>query len=312
MRHYAEKPEFELTDKSPGAVRYLEHGSQSELIRWHCHEEYELHLISSGNGKVFIGDYIGSFSTGQLILTGPRLPHNWVSHQQDGEVHFNATKIRDRVLHFDHEVITNVTKVMPEARELLPLMERAKSGILFNDFPLEHSEKRLIAIRESSGIQRMCLFFDFLEALINWPDYTLLSTTQIDNDLDEKTLEKINLVVNFVTNNFQQTITLSDASSLIGMSESHFSRYFKNATGIRFIEFVNRIRINRVCELLVDTDLQVTTICYRVGFNNVANFNRRFAELKGVTPRDYRRQAQARFSRPQSHPLQKGERPKFQ
>jgi AraC-like DNA-binding protein len=39
----------------------------------------------------------------------------------------------------------------------------------------------------------------------------------------------------------------------------------------------------------------VTTICYEVGFNNVANFNRRFLEIKGMTPTDFRRQSASRF-----------------
>jgi len=49
------------------------------LVRWHYHEEYELHLILQTRGKVFVGDYIGHFEPGHLVLTGPRLPHNWIS-----------------------------------------------------------------------------------------------------------------------------------------------------------------------------------------------------------------------------------------
>jgi AraC-like DNA-binding protein len=45
----------------------------------------------------------------------------------------------------------------------------------------------------------------------------------------------------------------------------------------------------------MDTDRYVTTICYEVGFNNVANFNRRFLEIKGMTPTDFRRQSASRF-----------------
>ena len=48
----------------------------------------------------------------------------------------------------------------------------------------------------------------------------------------------------------------------------------------------------------METDRQVTRICYEVGFNNVANFNRRFLEIKGVTPTDFRREADRRFGGP--------------
>ena len=60
---------------------------------------------------------------------------------------------------------------------------------------------------------------------------------------------------------------------------------------IRSLLIANRgeiaVRINRACHLLMQTDHYVTDICYQVGFNNVANFNRRFLEIKGMTPSEF-------------------------
>ena len=53
--------------------------------------------------------------------------------------------------------------------------------------------------------------------------------------------------------------------------------------------------MQRACQLLMDSDRLVTHICYEVGFNNVANFNRRFLEIKGMTPTEFRRQSDRRF-----------------
>jgi AraC-like DNA-binding protein len=55
------------------------------------------------------------------------------------------------------------------------------------------------------------------------------------------------------------------------------------------------VRVNRACHLLMETDRLVTHVCYEVGFNNVANFNRRFLEIKGMTPSEFRRQSDHRF-----------------
>ena len=62
-----------------GFVRCLEHGFPTPLARWHYHDEYELHLIVATSGKAFVGDWIGQFQPGHLVLCGPRLPHNWIS-----------------------------------------------------------------------------------------------------------------------------------------------------------------------------------------------------------------------------------------
>jgi len=79
------------------------------------------------------------------------------------------------------------------------------------------------------------------------------------------------------------------------MSESRFSRYFRKETGNSFTDFVNQIRVSKACQLLTETDKYISTICYEVGFNTVANFNRRFSELRGMTPTEFRKNAELRF-----------------
>lgn len=279
-------PELELIDENIETIRYLEHGFPSDLIRWHAHDDYELHFIVATTGKVFIGDYIGAYSPGQLILTGPRLPHNWVC-----QIEQESVDVRDMVIRFDHESFSLGLKIIPELGEILPMLTRAKSGIEFLNLDPDYLRKTFHEVRDSHGLQRIIAALPLLSKLANSHDYRLLSTVQIDLKSSETLQRKINTVVDYVSKHYNQDICLSDASSLIGMSDSHFSRFFKKATGNRFIEFVNRVRISRACSLLSETDQQITNICFQVGFNSVANFNRRFHELKGVTPRDFRAQS---------------------
>ncbi|KZM42217.1 AraC family transcriptional regulator [Marinomonas sp. SBI22] len=279
-------PELELIEEHVETIRYLEHGFPCDLIRWHAHDDYELHFIVSTTGKVFIGDYIGTYTPGQLILTGPRLPHNWVCQNDQDPV-----KLRDMVIRFDHESFSNGLKIIPELAEILPMLARAKSGIEFLNFDPDYLKETFEKVRDSHGLQRLINALPLLSKLASTHDYRLLSTVQIDLKSNESLQRKINTVVDYVSQNYNKDICLSDAASLIGMSDSHFSRFFKKATGNRFIEFVNRVRISRACSLLSDTDQQITNICFLVGFNSVANFNRRFHELKGVTPRDFRSQS---------------------
>lgn len=283
-------PEYELVDNGIETIRYLEHGYPSDLIRWHAHDDYELHFIVATSGKVFVGDYIGNFGPGQLILTGPRLPHNWICQNNQEPV-----EVRDMVIRFDHEAFSDGMKIIPELAEVLPMLLRAKSGIEFFDLDLEELKKTFETVRDSSGLQRVIQALPLLKKLAQSQNYRLLSTVQIDLKSNEALQRKINTVVDYVSQNYNQDISLSNAANLINMSDSHFSRFFRKATGNRFIEFVNRVRISRACNLLTETDQQIANICFQVGFNNVANFNRRFHELKGVTPRDFRSQSNKRL-----------------
>ncbi|WP_409526405.1 AraC family transcriptional regulator [Nitrincola sp. MINF-07-Sa-05] len=292
------KLELELSDTLySGSVRYLQHGADSPLIRWHCHKEYELHLIVSTSGKVFIGDYIGNFSPMQLVLTGPHLPHNWIS-AIDPEV--EVPPIRDRIMQFSGDFIQQCRTVIPEISQLDRLLKQASVGILFDQSLALEVEPLFRQAAETSGFSRLVIFFTIMEKLSHTSKYRFLSSTSFDPLLDEHAIDRVNIAVNYIMRHYQIGLNLEDVAEELGMKPAYFSKFFKRSTGIGFIEFVNNLRINRACEQLVETNDSITDICFQVGFNNIANFNRRFYCLKEMTPSDYRRQAALRYYQPVS------------
>jgi AraC-like DNA-binding protein len=79
-----------------------------------------------------------------------------------------------------------------------------------------------------------------------------------------------------------------------GYSREHFIRAFRAAYGETPGRYRTRRRVERACELLRSANLTVTEICHLVGFTSVGTFSARFAELAGVPPTEYRRQAAER------------------
>jgi len=152
----------------------------------------------------------------------------------------------------------------------------------------------MLRIRDSQGVAKVSLLLEFLQLLGKESEYKLLSTASMKCNVDEPSMKKIHQVVKYVTDNHAQAVTLVTVADLVGMSHSAFSRFFTKATGNGFNEFLNRVRVSRACELLSQTDQPITSICYEVGFNNVAHFNRRFRRIKNITPREYRQEMQCR------------------
>jgi AraC-like DNA-binding protein len=290
-REYARSPTLGYEPpETAGAVRCLAHGFPTPLARWHFHDEYELHLITATSGKAFVGDWIGPFAPGHLVLCGPRLPHNWISL----DLPEGGVAERDLVIQFAHEPIARAAEQVSELAEVLPMLERARHGIEFFGIS-ERARAHWDAVRFSRGLRRFAAFCDYLADLARCTDYRLLSAVQMQGSEDDASLERINAIVSRLTDDLSQPIALAGVAAELGMSESRFSRFFRRATGNNFTDFVNRVRINRACQLLMETERQITHICYEVGFNNVANFNRRFLEIKGMTPSEFRRQAESRF-----------------
>lgn len=287
------QPEFEYTDNRVRSVRYLEHGYPNPLVRWHYHEDYELHYIVASSGKLFVGDYIGRFEPGNLVLTGPRLPHNWISHASKHQ----SYELRDMVIQFRRALVSGMAEVASELEGLLPLLDRARYGIEFKGVEPELAQRYMERVRETEGTARIIVFLEFLQHLATETDYRLLSTVSMRSNADDTALKKVDLITQYATEHFQNPIPLATVATMVGMSETAFSRFFSKATGNGFSEFLSRIRIGKACDLLAHSDKPITTICYETGFNNVANFNRRFRRLKGVTPTEYREEVQQRINR---------------
>ncbi|CZF82786.1 HTH-type transcriptional regulator YesS [Grimontia celer] len=281
----AKDPVWEFIQFEEQSIFYKEHGVPHHSIHWHVHEQYELHLIVKTNGKAMIGNHLGPFSPGQLTLVGPWLPHNWESNLSPGETH----QLRDMVILFEPDLFNTAAKSFPELTQLTPLLEQAKMGIEFLNVPFDKAVEHFIKVRESSGMTRLVNFLSFIDYLSKGST-RLLSSMPASAVKDAGTLQtRINEVVDYVMENYQQPIRLKTVADKLGMTESYFSRFFHQSSGHRFTDFVNRVRIQRACVLLSDSDDTIADISQTVGFHNLANFSRQFRRIKGLSPLAYRK-----------------------
>jgi len=285
-------PQFEVVDRSNRSIRYLEHGWPTDLCRWHAHEEYELHLIVETRGKAFVGNFIGNFEPGSLFLTGPNLPHNWVTDSVSTE----KIEIRDMLVQFSQKSFEKLAEGFPEFGGIRKMLDLAASGILFKGFNSTFARGHMEAIRDNIGPERILAFIRFLVRLNEHAEKVTLSETKLVNVDGNSKYARIGNIIDHILENFDVDLNAVDAADMAGMSLTTFGRNFSSVTGHSFVEFVNRVRIGQACGMLYASDDQVTSICFDVGFKNVANFNRHFLKIKGMTPSVYRETARKQLS----------------
>jgi len=122
------EPDLEVVQIRRGeSFKAWSHGYPFHTVRWHFHPEYELHQVVATSGRYFVGDFIGEFEPGNLVLTGPNLPHNWVSDLPPG----STNPLRGRILQFSEAFIGDLMKVMSELSGLAALLEFSRRGALF-------------------------------------------------------------------------------------------------------------------------------------------------------------------------------------
>lgn len=261
---------------------------------WNVHPEYEIHLIRNATGVALIGDYIGWFEPGHLAVVGGGLPHDWVTEIRPDEI----IEGRDIVLQFDPDRLRRASVAMPELHNIEPFLQRALRGLVFHGETRRVGAELMEAIGNASGLERLSLFLRLLHVLAQSSDHDVLSSPHFLAPVDQGALDKVQLALSFLFRNFTSDAKLEDVARLVGMSDSHFSRFFKKNTGNSFSEHLARLRIGRACELLTNTDLAISDICFEVGYRNLSNFNRKFRTQQGITPSAYRRLAVARSGSP--------------
>ncbi|MGF6529519.1 AraC-like DNA-binding protein [Paraburkholderia sp. GAS206C] len=260
------------------------HGYPYRTVRWHFHPEYEIHLITSTTGKFFVGDHIGSFEPGNLVMTGSNLPHNWVSSVPQ------ETRVDERclVLQFDAEFAARAIAAFPELKRVEPLLDASRWGVLFTPKTGIAAEPIMREMLGAQGIRRITLFVALLDVLLQSTEQVKLASAAYRSDPTSYVETHINHVLAYIGKNLSQELRETELAELAGQSVSAFSRYFRRQAGLTFVQYVNRLRINLACQLLMAGELSITDICYQVGFNNLSNFNRQFLLLKEMPPSRWR------------------------
>jgi len=256
--------------------------------RWHYHNELELIYFQQGKGTRFVGDHIGNFEKGDVVLLGSNLPHYWrfdniyfehpYEHQADVRViHFNDNFWGDRFIN------------LPENIKLKTLFEQAKRGLVVQGKAKIKVIKLINDLTEAEGIKRIILLLEVLNIIAESEDGATISSRGFDLHMEKEERDRINAVYNFAMNNFKRKISLAEPAEIAGLSSNSFCRYFKSRTGKTFSRFLNEIRVGHACRLLVEGKLSVKEICYDSGFNNFASFHKNFKAITDKSPLNFQK-----------------------
>lgn len=280
------KPDLELVQIGHGqSFTAWEHGYPFRTVRWHFHPECEIHHVVATTGRYFVGDFIGEFGPGNLVMTGPNLPHNWVSFVEPG----TSIPLRNRVVQFPEVFLTRIIEALPELAEFRYVLELSRRGALFGAKASAKAGPILAELVCARGARRAALFVDLLATLADDRRVTSVASASYHPDPSGFMTAGVNQALAFINDNLVQKFGEAELAENSGLSPAAFSRSFKRHTGMGVVQYINRLRINLACQLLMnEPDMRVTEICFATGFNNLSNFNRQFLRLKRMPPSRFR------------------------
>lgn len=254
--------------------------------RYHHHPEYEFTFIERGRGMRFVGDHIGHFEDGDLVLLGPNLSHMW---KCDPHYYHNnrPEACKSYVIHFPKQLMQNLLLTVPEMEPVRILLEKSKRGVRINgatEGPLKDCFRQL---QDQHGGERFLSLLKILHLAAISTTNQVLSQSYISDERIEKNSERLNAIYNYMLTTLDKKITLPEIAAIANMSPTAFCRFFKQKTGKSFTHLLNEIRINHACRLLIEGQEKVAQIALASGFTNLSHFNSQFKAITGTTPKQF-------------------------
>lgn len=269
---------YELLYGDCGLYHTVKNYSRSMQLP-HFHDDYEIYFLVKGNRKYFLANKICDLSPGDILLINHHEPHQ-------------ATLASDQpyeryLLHVSCKMMNTLCKEYKELNgfidtrffrvdaetfdEILNTLELMRKEFHLKDSISQATIKNLVA--------RVLLLLCRAERAPNH-----------EVPLTEKNDIRLQNSINYIVENFADPITLEQCARIAYMSPSHFSRLFHRLTSMSFKEYLNKLRVQKACELLKQNNCSITDLAMNVGFNSSSYFSQVFKELTGTSPLTYRKQ----------------------
>lgn len=280
--------QFTLPVYGEGVFSLLEDKKENFYSYYHQHDELQITYIVKGKGTVMVGNIVQSFHQGDVFILKPNEPHMFDKYGDDN------TYTSD--IHAIH-VFINLNRmeklfVIPEFDQvgtyLLDLETSKKLEYAYSKDLLSY----FINLTEKSAIPKFAEFINLLHLLtLNQNNAVSLYSGAKRITYSDKDGERMSEVYKYTFDNFEKEISIEQVASLVHMTPSSFCKFFKKHTMKTYIGFLNEVRVEKACQMLINKKTEsIAETAFLVGFNNIVHFNRIFKKITHISPRKYVKQ----------------------
>ena len=258
-----------------------------EKSNWHYHNNFEISFIIEGTGKRIVADSIEEFQPGDLVFIGRNLPHVWIADKEQGVL---STRTLEMVfLQFTSDILNPLLLILPEFKYVAKALTMSERGIQIVGQTLNEVSELMLQMPYLKSFERMMHFFRIMDIIGKSDSLIHLASKEYLIARFTTGNKRIAAIHEYLMKNYREKIDLERLAALGNMAEGSLCRFFKQKMGLTIFEYLNKIKVEFACKLLMDPSLSIMEVCLDSGFNNLGHFNKQFRKTTGVTPTEYRK-----------------------
>ncbi len=259
----------------------------------HIHEEFEFLVLTQGRGSIYIDGAAYSLTAGEGVFIPSRSIH--LGKPEDSHpAAFFAIVFSPRMLSEGVADAISHRYVDPVLHGGLKLPVRYSPEIPWQQAALDAAQEVETLERESPPCKELLI----KAALLRLWAVLCAHGESTAHETDGGRLDEIRQALEYIDREYASPLTLGELARQAHMSESHFSRCFSAATHMSPFAYLQQVRIQKSCQNLRQGALPVSRVALACGFNDFSYYSKRFREMVGCTPSEYRKRCQEELSEP--------------
>ncbi|MDY3988841.1 MAG: AraC family transcriptional regulator [Massilioclostridium sp.] len=264
-------------------------GQPPKQYVWHNHDYFEIIYVHSGSCfNRFQGETI-KLCKGDILLLNPTILHQiYALHEED---HIFNIMLSKSLFEGSMWQLLSGNKIINNFFvNYFYQMNKTKDYVHFR-CSQNHLIEETITSLIAEYLGKKPAYYQVIQSYLIILFAYLSRIYSEQHFIEQQDLEKIGIlpdIISFIAQNYQ-SVTLTEIQNVFNYSSGYTSRLIKHHTGKTFSEIVHDFKLNHAKELLVSTNLNITDIAEKIGFNDSHYLNKVFKKRFGITPTQYRR-----------------------
>ena len=253
----------------------------------HRHKEAQITWIQKGTGTLIVGNYIQPFKEGDVYILGANQAHLFKSNDAYFKIK-NKLEVQSLTIFFNPDGFFKPLLNLPEFKSIKQFVAIAENGLQLPQENTEPIKKQLLKLKIEKKGYLVSGFILLLQMLADIKNYEVLATVKAQNTFSDYEGLRMNEVYQYTIMHYKENITLNKIASIAHLTPQAFCRYFKKHTRKTYVTFLNEIRINAACEILISSKYDsLTNVAFTTGFSSAISFNKVFKKIIGKSPTQY-------------------------